>query len=284
MSSDPLSGRATRRAVTAHYDRHENLVQRIHDALPAAGGDPERPTYDALHQLDQFHLGGPRATRELAEHAGLRDADVLDLGCGIGGPARTLSAEYGCRVTGVDLTETFCRIAHRLSAEVGLAAVTRFVRASVDALPLAADTWAWVWSQHAIMNVPDTPRMYAEVARVLAPGGRFVHHDIVAGPDGPPYFPVPWASEPAASFLQPPGSICDQLHTAGLVQCDWRELTDDVIAHLRASRAARDAGEPDSPGPHLVLGPSFHDMRANLGRSLEDQRARVVQGIWQKPA
>jgi len=284
MTLDTCPTRAARRAVVAHYDRHDDLMRRIRSALLAAGGDPDAPSYDVLHRIDQFHLGGPRATREVAERAGLRDADVLDVGCGIGGPARTLAAEYGCRVTGIDLTETFCRTAHLLSAEVGLADVTRFVRASADALPLPTGTRSWVWSQHAIMNVPDTPRMYAEVARVLAPGGRFVHHDIVAGPDGPPYFPVPWASEPAASFLQPPGSIDDQIEAAGLVKRDWRELTDDVIANLRATREARAAGEPESPGPHLVLGPSFHDMRANLGRSLEDGRARVVRGVWQKPA
>jgi ubiquinone/menaquinone biosynthesis C-methylase UbiE len=279
---DPAA--ATRRTVTAHYGRHGDVCARIRDALPAVGGDPDRPTFDALHRLDQFHIGGPSATRELAETAGLRDGAVLDLGCGVGGPARMLAQEYGCTVTGVDLTESSCASARTLSAWVGLDARTRFVCASVDALPFASGTWSWAWSQHAIMTIPDTPRMYAEIARVLRPGGVFVHHDVVAGRGGAPFFPVPWASEPAGSYLQPPQALRDQMEAAGLVCRAWTDLTEAVRERTAQKEAARAAGTPEAPGPHLVQGPGFDTMRANLARNLREWRVGVVRGVWMRPA
>ena len=278
---DPAT--ATRRAVRAHYGRHADLCSRIRNALPAVGGNPERPSFDALHQLDQFHVGGAGATRELAEAAGLRDTTVLDLGCGIGGPARMLAQEYGCTVTGVDITEANCTNARTLSGWVGLSAETRFLCASMDALPLAPGTWPVAWSQHAIMTIPDTPQVYAEIARVLQPGGLFVHHDIVAGRGGTPYFPVPWASEPAGSYLQRPEVLHDQMEAAGLVPRTWMDLTESVRARTLEKEAARAAGTPESAGPHLVQGPGFETMRANLARNLREWRIGVVQGIWQRP-
>lgn len=279
---DPTA--ATRRRVRAHYGRQGNVAGRIRDALPAVGGDPDNPSFDALHRLDQFHVGGPRATRELADAAGVRDTEVLDLGCGIGGPARMLAHAYGCRVTGIDLTEATCRTAATLSAWVGLAAHTRFVCASVDALPFAAGRWPVAWSQHVVMTIPDTPRMYAEIARVLAPGGLFVHHDIVAGRKGAPHFPVPWASEPAGSYLQPPQALCDQIEAAGLALCAWTDLTDAVRARQAEKEAERSAGNPEPPGPHLVQGPGADTMRANLARNLREERIGVVRGIWRRRA
>lgn len=271
------------RAVIAHYARHGDLLDRIREHLPATGGDPAAPTYEALHQLDQFHLGGPAATRALAERVGLRDGAVVDLGCGIGGPARTLAREYGCTVTGIDLTESYCAAARRLSEWVGLDDRTRFVRASVHALPLADAAWPWVWTQHAVMNIPDTARMYAEVARVLRSGGCFVHHDIVLGPAGAPHFPVPWASTPKGSFLQPAETLRQQLRAAGLVEVNWTDLTPKVLETVREARIARRRGDPEAPGPHLIQGPEFLTMRANLGRNLEEDRVGVVQGLWRKP-
>jgi SAM-dependent methyltransferase len=282
MQHDNTLSSKARGAVTAHYARNGDMRTLIREALPATGGDPTRPTYDALHQLDQFHLGGPEATRALAERVGLHDTAVLDLGCGIGGPARTLAQEYGCEVTGVDLTESFCQTARDLSAWVDLAVRTHFVCASVHGLPFAEAAFPWVWTQHAIMNIPDTARMYAEAARVLQPGGFFVHHDIVAGEVPEPRFPVPWASRPEGSFLQPAETVRGQIRDAGLTEVTWRDLTDTVIAKSREAKAAHAAGAPEPPGPHLVQGPEFLTMRANLGRNLEEGRVRVVQGLWRK--
>mgnify|MGYP006420844105 CR=1 FL=1 len=279
----------TQTLVTAHYGRHGDLRTRIRDAVQTLGGDPERPDYETLHPLDQFHLGGPAATRGLAEFAGLSDAglsgqQVLDVGCGIGGPARCLAREFGGQVTGIDLTESYVRDARHLSAWVGLDTATRFVCASALDLPLADGTWPVVWSQHTIMNIPDKRRFYAEIARVLAPGGVFVHHDIIAGPMREPHFPLPWASEPAASFLLPGRDIHAAIAGAGLAETAWRDITADALASLREARGARARGEPEAPGPQLILGPEFLDMRANLARNLEEGRLGVIQGLWHKPA
>lgn len=269
--------------VTAHYSRHVDLLPRLRAVLPEAGGDPDRPTYDALHVFDQFHLGGPTATRELAEHADLKDATLLDVGCGIGGPARMLAAEFGCDVTGIDLTESYVAAAHELGGWVGLRERTRFACASALHLPFADESWDTVITQHAIMNIPDKARMYAEVARVLKPGGRFVHHDIVAGTTREPYFPVPWASTPAGSFLLPASDVHERLREAGLEEVWWHDKTSEVIQAGRDARAAREAGTPEEPGPHLIMGEEFLTMRKNLGRNLEEGRVAVIQGIWRKP-
>jgi SAM-dependent methyltransferase len=271
------------RTVTAHYARHGDLAERILATLPVTGGDPAKPDYAALHQLDQFHLGGPAATRELAGKAEVRGLPLLDLGCGIGGPSRMLAAEYGCDVTGLDLTEGYCAAARRLSRVVGLGERTRFVCASALDLPFAEGVWSMVWTQHAAMNIPDKARLYQEVARVLAPGGRFIMHDIVAGPGREPHFPVPWASTPAGSFLLPANEIHARLAGAGLVEDWWHDKTAESLTRIREARAAAASGEPEPPGPHLVMGPEFLEMRRNLARNLEEGRVGVIEAIWRKP-
>lgn len=271
------------RAVTEHYSRHEDLLSRVKRALAKAGGDRAQPDYATLHRLDQFHFGGPAATREMAETAGLRGDRVLDIGCGIGGPARTLAAEYGCEVTGIDLTESYCRTARELSGWVGLSTRTRFVCASATELPFPDSTWPIAWTQHAAMNIPDKAQLYAEIARVLAPGGRLVLHDIVAGPVREAHFPVPWARTPSASFLLPGGAIHERLLAAGLQEELWHDATAGALAKIRETRAARDAGQPEEPGPHLIMGPEFATMRKNLARNLEEGRIAVIKAAFRKP-
>ena len=268
--------------VTAHYARHGGLTERILAAVREAGLDPRDA--EALQPIDQFHLGGPEATRALAERVGIRDAAVLDVGCGIGGPARMLARAFGCGVTGLDLTESYCATAAALSRTVGLADSTRFVCASAHALPFADGAWPWVWTQHAAMNIPDKPRMYAEIARVLAPGGRFVLYDIVAGPVREPRFPVPWAATPSASFLLPGNAVHRRVLDAGLREVFWHDKTAEAVQNVRAARARRQTGQPEGLGPQTIMGPEFLDMRRNLARNLEEGRVGVVQAMFEKPA
>ncbi|MBK1669613.1 hypothetical protein CKO28_16360 [Rhodovibrio sodomensis] len=272
--------RAPAEAIVRHYRRNGDWAPRITELMRAHGLDPRDP--DAMAPLEQLHLGGHDATRALADWAGLAGGTVLDIGCGIGGPARTLAHAFACDVTGIDLTHGYCRDAGALSRQVGLAARTRFACASAHDLPFAAASFPWVWTQHAAMNIPDKRAMYAEIARVLQPGGRLVLHDIVAGPGREPHFPVPWASTPDASFLLPARGVHALLRAAGLRERVWEDLSKHAVQRVRDARARMRAGEPEGLGPHLLQGAEFLEMRRNLARNLEEGRVGVIRAVFEK--
>lgn len=270
-------------SVASHYAREGALTGRILSALTAEGKDLEGLSADDLTPYDQFHSRGHRATEELAQLLSPQpDSLVLDLGCGIGGPARWLANERGCRVVGLDLTEVYCQTAGELSARVGLAGQSVFVCGTGLSLPFAEGSFDQVWTQHAAMNIADKARLYREVARVLTPGGRFGLYDVMAGPAGEPHFPVPWSSKADWSHLIAPEAVREAILAAGLQQRHWRDLTEDAKAWSAKAVAAQKAGQAPS-GPAIILGPSFAEMVANLRRSLFEDRLTVVQGVFDKP-
>ncbi|HMA13894.1 MAG TPA: class I SAM-dependent methyltransferase [Kiloniellaceae bacterium] len=270
-------------SAAQHYAREGELTGRILSALTAADKDIEALAAEDLTPFDQFHSRGHQATAELAQllspQAGQR---LLDLGCGIGGPARWLAGSCGCEVVGLDLTEVYCRTARDLSARVRLDRLTRFLCADALHLPFAAASFDLVWTQHAAMNIADKARLYREVARVLKPGGRFGLYDIMAGPAGPPHFPVPWASEAAWSHLIPPEGVREAILATGLRERHWRDLTTEAKAWSEKAATAQAAGR-GAAGPALILGPGFATMVANLRRSLFEDRVTVVQAVFDKP-
>src|SRR5581483_1421427 len=124
-------------AVSAHYTVGD-LGDTILASLRAAGLDPDALHVEDLAPLDQFHSGGAEATRALLRRAGLqRGMRVLDVGGGLGGPARLLAHEAGCTVTVLDLSAEFCRVGEMLTARVGLADRVAFRCGSALALPFA---------------------------------------------------------------------------------------------------------------------------------------------------
>jgi SAM-dependent methyltransferase len=170
--------------VERHYTRGQ-LERSILEALERAGKDLERLSLDDLAPIDEFHIRGREATKELAEEIGL-DAEklILDIGCGLGGPSRRLASEYGCRVIGLDLTEEYCRVAEALSTRLGLQALVSYRTGNALALPFDDMSFDVVWTQHASMNIGDKARLYGEMYRVLKPGGQLAIYDILAGPGG----------------------------------------------------------------------------------------------------
>lgn len=271
-------------SAAQHYAREGALTARILSALTAAGKDLDGLTAADLAPYDQFHSRGSQATGELAQLLGpQRGALLLELGCGIGGPARWLASEFGCQVVGLDLTEVYCQTARQLSQRVRLDGQTRFLCADALQLPFAEASFDLVWTQHAAMNIADKAGLYREVARVLKPGGRFGLYDILAGPAGAPHFPVPWASEPAWSHLEAPEALREAVLASGLRQRHWRDLTADTKAWSeKAVAAQRSAGAPS--GQALILGPGFATMIDNLRRSLLEDRLAVVQAVFEKAA
>ena len=186
--------------VESHY-ASRSLVDVVLAALDAAGLPPRLAAAD-LAPLDQFHARGLEATKELAALAGIdATSRVLDVGSGIGGPARYLAESLGCQVVGIDLTAEYCRLAEALTARAGLAGKVEFRTANALDLPFGDGEFDTVWTQHVAMNIADRPRLYREMARVLKPGGKLAFYDAVAIPGAEPLFPVPWARDPSTSFL-----------------------------------------------------------------------------------
>jgi SAM-dependent methyltransferase len=213
-------------AVVQRYYGDRPVIQRIDNALRAAGINPEQPSHRDLWPFDQLHSRGIVATREHAERARIQAGmHVLDLGCGLGGASRYLTAECGCRVAAIDLTPSFVEAARILTARCGLAERIEFRQANALALPFQDGTFDHVWSYAVTMNIADKEGLGREVARVLKPGGRFSCNEIALGAGAAPVFPLPWASEEESSFLVSAAVMRAALEAGGLSVIEQVDLT-----------------------------------------------------------
>ena len=269
-------------AIQRHYTRAD-LGDVILGALEKAGKDLNRLTPEDLAPIDQFHIRGRTATLELARAAGLDAAKhVLDVGSGVGGTSRCLAKEFGCRVTGIDLTDEYCRAATMLTARTGLAHLVDFRQGDATKLPFDDQAFDVVWTEHVAMNIPDKTRLYMEMHRVLKPGGTLAIYDVLAGPSGPVLFPVPWARTPDTSFLVQPNELRNLLQGAGFTVTDWSDTTEVARAwFVSLAERIRKEGFP-SLGFHVLLGADFKVMAQNQGRNLQEGRIVLAQVVARK--
>jgi ubiquinone/menaquinone biosynthesis C-methylase UbiE len=263
--------------VREHY-RAAGLTERLKAALAAFGPEDQRLTPQQLASLDQFHTRGLAATAELAKLAGIAgDTAVLDIGSGVGGPARFLAASAGCRVTGVDLSEAFVDAARYLTERTGQGAQVSFETGSALELPFDDARFDVALLQHVAMNIADRARLYREIRRVLKAGGRFATYDVVSL-DGEPHFPVPWARTPATSFLLTAEATRAAIELAGFRTVVWQDDTAAAkawVAQLRAS------GPPPSPNLGVVMGADFAQLAANLGRNIVEGRVGILKAVFE---
>ena len=263
--------------VRDHY-RATGLTGRLKTALLALGPEDRHLTPQELANLDQFHTRGLAATVELGKLAGLTAGmSVLDVGSGVGGPARFLAATCGCRVTGIDLSEPFVEAARYLTGRTGQGGQVSFETASALELPFESGRFDVALLQHVAMNIADRPRLYREIRRVLKPGGRLATFDVVLT-GGEPHYPVPWARTPATSFLLTEAATRAAIEPAGFRTLAWHDDTEAAkawIAQLRAS------GPPPSPNLGVVMGPDFAELAANLGRNLMEGRIGILTAVFE---
>ena len=266
--------------VSKFYSGTGGLVAAIRSALDAAGLDRATLRPADLAPVDEFHIRGRAATLEIVEALGLTaDSSVLDLGSGLGGPARTLAELTGCTVTGVDLTPEFCEVATVLSQWTGLSDRTRFQvgDATATGLPGAAEDAAL--TVHVAMNISDKPALYAEAFRVLRPGGRFVVYEVLQGEGGGVQYPVPWANDSSTSFLATPEEMREMLAAAGFEIISEVDSSDESLVWFQQMRARIERDGPPPVTFAAFLGNAFGQMAANQVANLAERRIRTVMFV-----
>ena len=260
--------------MTRGYWERDGLERAILDALAAAGKDVGALTIADLAPADHFHGGGKPATDRLARLAklapGLR---VLDVGGGLGGPARTLAVEHGCQVTVVDLTETFVRAGAALTARLGLADRVSHRQGDALALPFPDASFDVVWTQNSGMNISDKEALYAGFARVLRPGGRVALQEPMAGPVQPVVFPVMWARDAGASFLRTPEAMRAVIEGAGFVARAWEDVSGEIAGPANA------ADIPAHSAPRIIMGDALAEIVRAQQRNRQEQRIVMVQAV-----
>lgn len=278
-----LSPTAQDNNVQGHYNR-QGLDEAILAALTAAGKDIHHLKLEDLSPVDEFHIRGREATRELASQVKLNsNHKVLDVGSGVGGASCYLASEYGCQVIGLDLTDEYCRVAQSIADWLGLASHVTYRQGSALDMPFEDNSFDVVWTQHAAMNIADKPKLYSEIARVLRPNGHFAMYDVLAGPVIPLYYPVPWASDSSISFLTTPDKLRVLLDASGLHILHWRDTSE--IGRVWFKEVATKMQQQDGSsalGFHVLLGPDFRVMAQNQVLNLVENRIVLIECVANK--
>lgn len=263
--------------VASHYSDSDTLVDTIATSLRAAGIDPTSVTTAELAGVDEFHIRGREATLALARSMGVTaDTSVLDIGSGLGGAARALAEAFGCHVTGLDLTPSFCAAATELSRWTGLDASTSFRVGDACALPFDDDSFDAAITIHAAMNIPDKPAVYREARRVVRPGGMFVAYDVLQGEGGEVHYPVPWARDASISHLATPEEMRAMLVAAGFEILEEIDSSDESLEWFRALSTRIEVEGPPPVSFGVFLGQDLPQMAANQVANLAERRIRTV--------
>jgi ubiquinone/menaquinone biosynthesis C-methylase UbiE len=266
--------------VEKHYVTGSNLADSIVARLSEMGKNLDNLTTGDLATVDEFHIRGRKATLELGNQMGLgRETRVLDIGSGLGGPARTLAETFGCHVTGIDLTEAFCEAATVLSDWVGLSHLVTFQQGDATDLLFKDGEFDAAMTIHVAMNIDAKDTVYKNVKRVLKPGGIFTVYDVLQGEGGEIHYPVPWARESSISFLATPPEMEKYLSEAGFNILDIHDSTEESHSWFEAMTKRLSESGPPPLTAQIFLGDDFPAMAKNQVRNLREKRIRTISYI-----
>jgi len=270
--------------VLAHYSRGD-LLARLRTALQEDGVDPDHPTPDALAPYDHFHGRGLEATLESARLMPAKAGErLLDVGSGLGGPARYVANRFRCHVTGIDLSPQFCELAQHLTRLQRMEDRTRFEIADALAMPFADASFDGAYSMNVSMNIEDKGALYGEMRRVLKPGAWLVLSEVAKGEGGEPEYPTAWAETPRTSFLVTPEETRRELIAAGFEVLRFRSTLEKTRAFGDRSRAMVKRGEkPPHRAVMLIHGDKARAVMVNTIRGFADGRIIPIEVLCRKP-
>ena len=255
----------TEAEVSDHYT-HGGLLDAVRAGIHQIGKTADNITVQDLAGVDEFHIGGRPASVDFFRYLGLTSSDhALDVGCGLGGPARTAAVTAGCQVTGVDLTAEFVDTGGALCDWLGLADRVRLRCASALDMPFEDAAFTAAYMMQVGMNIADKTALFKEVYRVLRPGAKFGVYDVMRTGSGDLSFPKPWAIAATTSFVAALDDYERALAAAGLRVVAREDRRDFALAFFaEMQKRARQVGGPPPLGMHVVMGHGAADKIQNM--------------------
>jgi len=275
---------STNGEVSRHYGAGD-LLSRLNAALAEDGIDPTHPSVEALAQYDQFHGRGLEATVEVADLVQVTASDhILDIGSGIGGPARYFANRFGCRVTGIDLTPEFCDVARHFTQLLDLEDRITFEVGDCLAMPFADGSFDGAYSMNVSMNIADKNAFYREIFRALKPGGWLVLSEIAQGDGGELAYPTPWARSASTSFLSTPEETLRDLLEAGFDVILLHSTLEKALAFGERSRALAQRGDKPPRRAAMLMDQEIAAQAvANTSRGFSEARIIPIEVLARKP-
>jgi cyclopropane fatty-acyl-phospholipid synthase-like methyltransferase len=271
-------------SIADHWGKGD-VFALIMTALEKASKSTDSLTVEDLAPVDHFHARGFRATVELADRLPVRPHHhILDIGCGLGGPARYLAQRFHCSVSGVDITEAFVVAANKLTALVGLKDRVTIELGDGHQLPYANDTFDGAYAQHVTMSVADRPQFFAEAYRVLKPGAFFALTEHGLGPRGNPHYPLPWSEDGQGAYLVSPADTRAFLEAAGFEDIAIEDTGAKYLAAYRKAMERAAQGTLPPLGVHILMGATALQKTRNAACNIEEGRTHPVQVICRKPS
>lgn len=276
------------KAIAEHWGRGEgsgDVYGMIVAALERMGKPLESLTVEDLAPVDHFHARGLPATVELADRLPIQPGQhLLDIGCGLGGPARTIARRFRCRVSGIDITPPFVDAAERLTQILRMEDAVEVRLGDGQQLPYGDAQFDGAYAQHVTMNVANRRRFFAEAYRVVKPGGCFALTEHGLGPRGDPHHPLPWSADGTGAYLVPPAQTQALVAQAGFEAIEMEDTGPKyAAAYQMAIEKAEQAGFPPL-GLHLLMGETALPKMRNARRNIEERRTHPIQLVCRKPA
>jgi ubiquinone/menaquinone biosynthesis C-methylase UbiE len=269
--------------VSTHYE-HGSLIKVIEDGFNREGKAPSDITLDDMSVIDEFHIGGRQASEEFLDQLQLEERSlVLDVGCGLGGPARFVASRFGCLVSGIDLTQEYVDTGNVLSNWVGLDKKVILQQGSAMALPFPDGQFDAAYMMHVGMNIPDKKSLFSEVFKVLKPGGIFGIYDVMQVGSGEMEYPAPWAASENTSALASPQDYRTGLKEAGFNILATRERGDFAVEFFEnIKRRMTEMTEEPLLGLHVLMGKDAKAKVANVLTSIKEGSIAPVELIAQR--